>query len=262
MISVVLSAINPGLLGYKAVMSCLRSLPIDSEVILHLDPSEERECARVRSIADRRFRLIETAERVGFAEGLNLAISEAKFNLIARHDADDIALPWRWRYQVQKMSELDFHFGSMLHLYKTHGVPLIFPHFPVFLTHDEFAAVATFQNPGFHPAVMFKRDSFLEVGGYRNAVAEDYDLWLRMLAAGKRVRRDLLPVTLYRHHPTQSTANPDWERKVELDPLIRESRGALSRQLPYRKTEPILKKLFRRQPLSTIEFRRIRSADR
>lgn len=261
MISVVLSAINPGLLGYKSVMSCLRSIPDDSEVILHLDPSEVRECTQVRSIHDRRFRLIETAERVGFADGLNKAIAEAKFNLIARHDADDIALPWRWRYQARKMSKLDFHFGSMLHLYKKHGFPFILPHYPVSLSHEEFAAVALTQNPGFHPAVMFRREAFLEVGGYRNAVAEDYDLWLRLLLAGKKVQRGLLPVTLYRHHPTQSTAKPNWQHKVEQDPLIEESRGALVSQLQNGNTSLILKRLFARQPLASIEFRRFRSTD-
>lgn len=255
MFSVVISALNPGALGYRAAISCLRSMPSDAELVFHLDPSTPESKSHLRSITDRRFRFLETKERLGFSGGLNFAIEQSKHDLIARMDADDIALPWRWKYQVPKMQNLDLHFGSLLHLYSVAGFPVLLPHYPVSLDTQEFAAVAQYQNPGFHPAAMFTRQAFFEVGGYRPALAEDYDLWLRMVAAGKRVARGLLPVTVYRHHPTQATAEASWSQRVNADRFIIEAKASLSNSPSVHNQASVLRGLRSRKPLSRLEFR-------
>ena len=257
MFSVVISALNPGPLVRRAVMSCLRSMPNDAELVFHLDPSNDDSTYLLQAITDKRFRLVQTMERLGFAGGLNFAIDQSKHDLIARIDADDIALPWRWRYQVPKMRNLDLHFGSLLHLYKLASLPIVLPHYPVSLNTQEFAAVSRYQNPGFHPAAMFNRQAFLEVGGYRNALAEDYDLWLRMLAAGKKVSRGLLPVTIYRHHHTQATAGRSWELRVSEDRWVRESQEMLIASFDGDLSKKTLRCLLIRQPWSWLEFRRL-----
>lgn len=257
MFSVVISALNPGRLVHRAVMSCLRGMPHDAELVFHLDPSTDDSTYILGAIRDRRFRLVQTTERLGFAGGLNFAIDQARHELIARMDADDISLPWRWRYQVPKMRNLDLHFGSLLHLYKLASLPIVLPHYPVSLNTREFAAVARYKNPGFHPSAMFTRQAFLEVGGYRPALAEDYDLWLRMLAAGKRVSRGLLPVTIYRHHPAQATAGGSWEVRVNEDRWVRESKQRLIASFDRDFSKKTLRKLSILQPFSRLEFRRL-----
>ena len=255
MFSVVISALNPGPLANRAVMSCLRSMPNDAELVFHLDPSKEDSTSSLRTITDRRFRLVQTKERLGFAGGLNFAIEQSTHDLIARMDADDIALPWRWKYQIPKMRHLDLHFGSLLHLYKFAGFPVLMPHYPVSLDTRQFASVAQNQNPGFHPAAMFTRQAFLEVGGYRPALAEDYDLWLRMLAAGKRVSRGILPVTIYRHHTAQATAGESWSKRVNEDPYIVEAKSRLSNSAVAQEQSQVLRRLWSSQPMSRLEFR-------
>ncbi len=238
-------------------MSCLRSLPIEAEVVLHLDPSDPLKTEALRRIDDPRLRILETQERLGFAQGLNFAVSQAKHELIARIDADDIALPWRWNYQVQQIAGVDVHFGSMLHLFHLGKLPVLIPHYPVALEPREFGAVALHQNPGFHPAALFRRSAFNEVGGYRESVAEDYDLWLRLLHAGKDIRRGLLPVTIYRHHEHQATASSDWEQRVSDDPLIREAKRQLEEGFSSSSSSLVLTRLFTRNWFANREFRRI-----
>lgn len=257
MISVAMSAINPGKMGVSAIRSCLASLPENSEVLLHLDPGEDGQRELLRRIKNPKFRLIETEEKQGFAQGLNLAISEAKFEFIARIDADDLALPWRWRYQLAGIRKADFHFGSLMHLFRVFELPVLIPHFPVSLNSKEFAAVASHRNPGFHPAAMFRKSAFLELGGYRPALAEDYDLWLRASSGGYRIYRGRLPVTVYRHHPSQATAQPDWDDLVEKDPLIAESkrRNEFAFEGLGLSESCVIKKLKVAQPLARLEFR-------
>ncbi len=237
-------------------MSCLRSLPKEAEVVFHLDPSDPLKTQALRRIDDPRLRIFETQDRLGFAEGLNFAVAQARHELIARLDADDIALPWRWRYQIQQIEGLDVHFGSMIHRLHFGKFPFFLPHYPVALSSKEFSALALHQNPGFHPAAMFKRSAFLEVGGYRDALAEDYDLWLRMLHAGKKIQRGLLPVTVYRHHKSQATADPDWELRVGQDPLINESMFAWRAKIGKKTELETLANLRTSQPLAALEFRR------
>lgn len=75
-----------------------------------------------------------------------------------------------------------------------------------FLISFEACRVEAFvRNPIAHPAVMMRRSAVLAVGGYRKGFehAEDYDLWLRLIASGYEI--DNLPddILLYRVHQDQ-----------------------------------------------------------
>ena len=237
--------------------SCLDSLPRGSEVVFHLDPSVDDSSHLLQRIKDPRFTLIETSERLGFSEGLNFAIENSKNSLIARLDADDIALPWRWQVQLRAMRDLDLHFGSLLHYFPERRVAKLIPGYPVRLQGSQFSLLTMWRNPGFHPSAMLTRDLFSELGGYRKAIAEDYDLWLRAVACGARIRRDSLPVTVYRHHGKQATADPLWEDRVSRDPLVIESKNNVAKFLGFEKgTSVVPTSLLRsRNPFFFMEFR-------
>jgi hypothetical protein len=63
-----------------------------------------------------------------------------------------------------------------------------------------------------HPTVVFRKDKFEEVGGYKRANdgAEDYDLWLRLSEVGKIANLEIV-LTQYRKHNQQVT-NKNWVR--------------------------------------------------
>ena len=66
------------------------------------------------------------------------------------------------------------------------------------------------ESPFVHPGIMMRASIVVQLGGYRDqGWPEDYDLWLRMAAAGIRFAR--LPATLlfWRDHPERATRTMD-----------------------------------------------------
>jgi hypothetical protein len=74
------------------------------------------------------------------------------------------------------------------------------------VTHEAMARDRFVESPLVHPSVLMRRDPALAVGGYRDlGWPEDYDLWLRLFAAGARFGKVLRVLTLWRDHPRRYT---------------------------------------------------------
>jgi glycosyltransferase involved in cell wall biosynthesis len=240
------------------VLTALRQLPRNAELIFYLDPSSDGSEKYFLSIRDERFKLITSDRKSGFSQGLNIAIDESRGEFIARLDSDDLSLPWRWAYQQKKLKSVDVHFGSLLHQYQYGKMLILLPHYPVHLNSLEFSILATESNPGFHPAAMFRREVFESLGGYHDTLSEDYDFWLRALNLGYRFERGLVPVTLYRHHRNQATFQQDWELRVLSDPQIISQQEMLRNLLSEGDSNFLgyASKLANKQPLARLEFRK------
>ena len=103
-------------------------------------------------------------------------------------DTDDICLPQRFAQQCAHIlahPDLDLLGGQIAE----------FEHQPqqqqhsrqVPLSHDEICHFARRRNPFNHMAVAYRKTAVAAAGGYRHHLyMEDYNLWLRMLAAGAR----------------------------------------------------------------------------
>lgn len=123
---------------------------------------------------------------LGLVTALNRGIGEARANLIARLDADDLALPERLARQVAGMDanpRLDL-LGSWAEIIDGEGRVtgrLTPPPEPAQLR-DTLART----NPFIHSSVMLRAEAVRRLGGYRAAfeAAEDYDLWLRLSEHG------------------------------------------------------------------------------
>ncbi len=150
--------------------------------------------------ADARFRVIDQENR-GLVYSLNRGLEAARADLIARLDADDIAMPRRLSRQVEFMKD---HpevalLGSAITLIDENGRTLKDVVYPtgsdlVKSSLSRYCAVA-------HPSVMMRRTPVLGLGGYRPAFrhAEDYDLWLR-IAERHSIDNLKEPLVLYRQH--------------------------------------------------------------
>lgn len=160
---------------------------------------------------DRRVRLVETPGS-GLVAALNAGIAACRAPLVARMDGDDISHPRRLELQEALMAAEP-------------GLGLVasaFRHFPRHRVRMGMLAYEAWQNaldshgtimrdlfvesPFVHPSVMFRKELVGSLGGYRETGwAEDYDLWLRMAAAGSRFAR--LPQTLFfwRERPERVT---------------------------------------------------------
>jgi glycosyltransferase involved in cell wall biosynthesis len=138
--------------------------------------------------ADARLTLISRPNR-GLVASLNEMIDLARPSpLLARMDADDIALPDRFRIQSEF---LDAHpeavcIGGAVELITRSGATLVCP--PPYLGNETIQAEAlSGRTPICHPAVMMRAEALARVGGYRSDAypAEDLDLFLRLGEIGQ-----------------------------------------------------------------------------
>lgn len=164
---------------------------------------------------DGRVRVIRT-EGEGLVPALNVGLHACHAPLLARMDGDDICHPRRFESQA-----------AYLHAHPETGlVASSFRHFPratlrrgmidyerwqnsldthLLISHDLFV-----ESPFVHPGVMVRRAILQQLGGYRDCGwAEDYDLWLRMAAAGVRFARLAGPPFFWRDHPGRETRTSD-----------------------------------------------------
>jgi hypothetical protein len=136
-------------------------------------------------------------------EGLTSALvrgcEAARGDLIARQDAGDCSLPGRLAAQAAILRKdgaavfvscaTRFVTGGGLHLYEVGRAARR-------TMKGTLPSATSWPGPSHHGATMFRRHAFEEVGGYRRAfgVAQDFDLWLRLLDLGDHVA---MPEVLY-----------------------------------------------------------------
>ena len=149
---------------------------------------------------------------VGISDALNLGVQQSKSDLIARHDADDIMQQGRLQSQFDFMLANPDHvlLGGQISYIGEIGefeTPNYYPS-----TSDELESWLAKGCYLAHPTVVFRKDKFEEVGGYKrgNDGAEDYDLWLRLSEVGKIANLEIV-LTQYRKHNQQVT-NKNWVR--------------------------------------------------
>jgi glycosyltransferase involved in cell wall biosynthesis len=164
-----------------AVESLLGQTLADLEVVVIDDGSTDATPEVLASIRDPRLR-IERRARQGLTRALNRALDLARAPLVARLDADDVALPERLARQRQY---LDAHpdvglLGTGAREVDPSGREVAILRPPV----DDAALRRALirANPLVHSSVMMRRTVLDRVGGYDPSfpVAQDYDLWMRM----------------------------------------------------------------------------------
>ena len=212
-ISVLLPVYN----GEEFLEECLGSLAEQSledfEVVVVDDGSTDGTAEILKRWSDQDTRLrVSTRPHSGLVECLNAGLSDCRGDLIARMDADDMAHPKRLELQslafkeapdLDVVASLVTHFPDEtlregLRIYETWLNSLV--------THDQILRERFIESPIPHPAAMVRRSVLDEAGGYREVgFPEDYDLWLRLAAAGKRFGK--VPEALYfwRHHEGRLT---------------------------------------------------------
>lgn len=187
----------------EAVESVLGQTLAELELIAVDDGSTDRSPGILEEYAraDGRVRVLRQ-EHAGLAAALNLGCRAAEGPYVARMDADDVALPDRLEWQARFLDEhpeVAVVGGAFVFL-NARGERLSTVAYPT--VSGKIKRELERANCLAHPTVMFRKVAFDEVGGYRLANGEDYDLWLRI---GERHELANLPepVLLYRHHAEQ-----------------------------------------------------------
>jgi cellulose synthase/poly-beta-1,6-N-acetylglucosamine synthase-like glycosyltransferase len=149
---------------------------------------------------------------VGLVAALNSGLAECRGKLVARMDADDISHPRRLELQAAALGErLEVGVVSCLVRHWPHsGVAGGFALYEEWLnelrSHEQMARERFVESPLAHPSVTVRRDVLRAAGGYRDCGwPEDYDLWLRLFAAGTRFAKGERPLHFWREHPDRLT---------------------------------------------------------
>lgn len=177
-----------------ALRSMLRQTWTDLEVVVVNDGSTDATSDILESISreDGRVRIIHT-ENMGIINALNTGIAVCEGELIARMDADDISHRDRIGAQVELMdTNPDISVCStLIRMFPRSellgGLVRYEEWLNSLVCNEDISRDMFIESPVAHPSVMLRRDELVEIGGYREmGWAEDYDLWLRYHAAGKR----------------------------------------------------------------------------
>ena len=158
---------------------------------------------------DPRVRVIGGVARLGFSGALNLGLTQARGALIARMDADDIAVPDRLAVQSGFLRDHPA-VGLCGGRVQAFGLRKGTFHCPP-LTAEETLCYALFDNPFAHPTIMMRRDLVNRHGLRFDPTfcpSDDYELWSRCvrLFPCANVNRVLLN---YRVH-AKSMSEADW----------------------------------------------------
>lgn len=171
---------------------------------------------------DRRIELHVGERSLGPAESSNWVVRQARSPLVARMDADDIAHPDRLRLQA---AALDADAGACLVGTLWEGIDAagrrVRPRDRWRLSRT--AAFAPFP----HGSIMFRREAFDAVGGYRKECSfwEDADLYLRLAEIGRLI---VLPDVLYLHRASALSTritSPAEEVEQAVDRMYRRLAG-------------------------------------
>lgn len=182
----------------EAIESVLEQSLRDLELVVVDDGSRDETPALLadRAGRDTRIRVLRQGAH-GLCAALNHAAGNARAPLLARLDADDIALPDRLERQVEFLEHNEdvAVVGGGVIIVDAAGHELDREQGPAIVTLDE-------SNPLWHSTVTMRAAALSEVGGYRLAPAEDYDLWLR-IAERHQLAAVREPVVRYRVHASQ-----------------------------------------------------------
>ncbi len=182
-VSVVMSVHDGERFLHEAVGSILAQTLTELELVVVDDGSSDRSRQILGESTDPRMRVIEQ-EHAGLAAALNRGVGAARADLVARMDADDIALPRRleeqWRFMQSHPQTALLGTGARVIDHAGEEVGLWRP----LTDHASIRRRLIRLNQFAHPTVMFRRAAFVAAGGYREDMpfAQDYDLWLRMVA--------------------------------------------------------------------------------
>ena len=134
-----------------------------------------------------KFIQVEKSKLPGISYYLNEGIRHSKGNYIARIDDDDT-----WSHLEKLKKQVDFLEGNPEYVIIGSGVIMVDSEgketgrYIKKETDEQIRAKALFANPMPHPSIVFRKDAFDKVGGYRFLKhAEDWDLVLRLGKVGK-----------------------------------------------------------------------------
>ncbi|MCD8356308.1 MAG: glycosyltransferase [Clostridia bacterium] len=187
---------NPGFFR-QAVRSMLaQTVPPDDFVIVCdgcLTQELDRAIAEFEKDTGELFQIVRLPKNGGLGKALRTGITYCKYNLVARMDTDDIAVPVRMERQLRLiLDNPDIGaVGGQIAEFSSAPKPTVTGYRIVPNTADGVKKRIASQNPMNHMTVLLRKDMVLKAGNYVDfPMFEDYHLWARMTAKGFLLMND------------------------------------------------------------------------
>jgi glycosyltransferase involved in cell wall biosynthesis len=134
----------------------------------------------------------------GLGVALDRGLAASRHDVVARMDADDIAMPQRFAVQLPVIEGGADLVGAGMLEFGTDRQDIVGRRTPV-SDPGGIARYARLHDPFNHPTVVYRRRAVLAAGGYGDLpLMEDYWLFARMIAAGAVVVNLTEPLVYYR----------------------------------------------------------------
>ena len=199
-ISVIMPVYNAEKFLLQAIDSILQQSFADFEFLICDDCSSDNSPAILQqaAAADARIKIFRNKKNSGVTCSLNRLLQEASAPLIARMDADDIAMPKRLELQFEFMQNhpATAVAGGDLEIIDENNNILGMRYYS--RSWQEIKKQMMCRSPLAHPSVIMRKSVIDQLGGYlEQPGCEDYYLWLRIAENGYELAN--LPETLLRY---------------------------------------------------------------
>ena len=187
LVSVLLSTYNSEESIGESIDSLLSQTYKNLEILISDDGSTDstKEICKKFQLKDERILFSSNKKNIGLTKSLNNLAQKASGSLIARHDADDISLPYRIEEQIEFMKKKKLDAVTTRSLVKQNnkkrpGISFYIP--------DKL--LINRKNPFIHGTLIIKKNVFQEIGYYdeRFYFAQDYKLFYDLINNGYKVR--------------------------------------------------------------------------
>lgn len=134
----------------------------------------------------------------GLGLALDAGLAASRYDVVARMDADDIAMSHRFAVQVPVIERGADLVGAGMLEFGTGRDDIVGSRTPV-SDPERIARYARLHDPFNHPTIVYRRTAVLSAGGYGDMpLMEDYWLFARMIASGATVVNLPEPLVYYR----------------------------------------------------------------
>jgi glycosyltransferase involved in cell wall biosynthesis len=220
-----------------ALDSLLRQTYANLEIVAVDDGSGDATPSLLEEFAgrDERVRVLRNEENLGVIRTLNRGVGEARGEVVARMDADDIAAPARLERQVELLARRPDVGVVGTGIEPVDGEGRRLTPRPLLCTGPGGARfVATFATPVMHPTIAARAELMraYPYGGLPESLhTEDYEMFARMLDAGVGFANVDEPLMRVRSDPSSVSARFE---EIQVENFVRCARRHLERTLGVR----------------------------
>lgn len=200
-VSVLMPVYRPDLRYLGEAIDSIRAQTFsDWELVIVEDGGPSGATELIRQLGDVRIHHHQRAARATLADALNDGLALCQASLVARMDSDDVARDARLERQIEFLdaNPAIAVVGSTLAVIDASGRAIGRRRLPT--AHRDVASTLRRYNCVAHPAVMYRKEAVTAAGGYRPGLAEDYDLWCRLVSRGERIENLPEALLAYRFH--------------------------------------------------------------